>query len=106
MLGVLRTRSLACRMEEAYEHSHHRFAEITPALPAQWVYGLLRALPGVSGLLATVVSANRIAQLDPSVEGTGPHGLTVRRSRHSSFDTTASIASRATCRDDRDTPSG
>jgi len=77
MPGVLRTRSLVCRMEEAYEHGHHRYAEITPALPAQWVYGLLRALPGVSGLLATVVSANRIAQLDPSVEGTGPHGLTV-----------------------------
>jgi len=39
---------------------------------------LLRALPGVSGLLATVANANRLRQLDPSVEGTGPHGLTVR----------------------------
>jgi hypothetical protein len=39
---------------------------------------LLRALPGVSGLIATVAAQNRIAQLDPSVEGTGPHGLTVR----------------------------
>jgi len=38
---------------------------------------LLRALPGVSGFLATVV-ARSLAQLDPSVEGTGPHGLTVR----------------------------
>src|SRR5215472_1826271 len=78
MPGVLRTRSLVCRMEEAYEHSHHRFAEITPALPAQWFERLLRALPGVSGLLATV-AREIVHELDPSVEGTGPHGLTVRR---------------------------
>jgi len=78
MPGVLRTRSLACRMEEAYEHSHHRFAEITPALPAQWVYGLLRALPGEPGFFATVACGLITRKLDPSVGGSGPHGLTVR----------------------------
>src|ERR1700738_3226296 len=60
----------------------HRYAEITPALPAQWLYGLLRALPGVSGVLVTVAAQNRFAQLDPSIEGTGPHGLTVRVAPH------------------------
>ena len=39
---------------------------------------LLRALPGVSGLLATVACGLVMSRLDPSVEGTGPHGLTVR----------------------------
>jgi len=48
-----------------------------PAFPAQWCDGLLRALPGVPGF----VSHRRewvIHSLDPSVGGTGPHGLTVR----------------------------
>src|SRR6201994_2188316 len=51
------------------------------ALPAQWLDGLLRALPGVPGFLAPV--ANRsLCSLDPSVGGSGPHGLTVRAAPH------------------------
>src|SRR5262249_38738444 len=42
------------QIKKANERSHHRFAEITPAFPARWSFQLLRALPGVSGLLATV----------------------------------------------------
>jgi hypothetical protein len=53
-----------------------------PALPAQWLYDLLRALPGVSGFLVTVAAQDRSAQLDPGVEGTGPRGLTVRIAPH------------------------
>jgi hypothetical protein len=49
-----------------------------PAFPAQWFERLLRALPGVSGLLATVIGGIITRKLDPSVEGSGPHGLTVR----------------------------
>src|SRR3984893_7926284 len=45
--------------------------------PCAMVLRLLRALPGVPGLLASV-AARSLAQLDPSVGGTGPHGLTVR----------------------------
>jgi len=48
-----------------------------PAFPAQWCYGLLRDLPGVPGLLATV-AREIVHELDPSVGGSGPHGLTVR----------------------------
>ena len=45
--------------------------------PCAMVLRLLRALPGVSGLLASVACRLVIGGLDPSVEGTGPHGLTV-----------------------------
>ena len=47
-------------------------------IPCAMVLRLLRALPGVPGFLATVACADRSRKLDPSVEGTGPHGLTVR----------------------------
>ena len=77
MPGARRTRSLVCEMEGSIR------AEVTTGLPKRsgipctMVERLLRALPGVSGLLATV-AARSLTQLDPSVEGTGPHGLTVR----------------------------
>ena len=54
MPGARRTHCLACKWKKTHA-GHHRYAEITPALPAQWLYGLLRALPGVPGLLAPVV---------------------------------------------------
>ena len=81
-----------------------------PALPAQWLYGLLRALTGVSGFLITVaaqISAFRplgrnrkSAQLDPGVEGTGPRSLVVRAGCASSHAANASTATRLTCGDD------
>ena len=37
-----RVRSLS----EAHERSHHRYTGVNPAFPAQWFYGLFRALPG------------------------------------------------------------
>src|SRR5581483_2719214 len=68
---------LPCVQNKKTHAGQHRYAEITPALPAQWLYGLLRALPGVPGLLAPI-AAQSLARLDPSVGGSGPHGLTVR----------------------------
>jgi hypothetical protein len=53
MPGARRTHCLACKQKKTHA-GQHRYAEITPALPAQWLYGLLRALPGVPGLLAPV----------------------------------------------------
>jgi hypothetical protein len=36
-----------CAMgSEAHECSHHRYTGVNPAFPAQWFYGLFRALPG------------------------------------------------------------
>src|SRR6201989_3351090 len=82
-----RTHCLACKTKRRTQ-ANHRYAEITPALPAQWLYGLLRDLPGVPGLLASVADRSlalrpqgrksHLDRLDPSVGGTGPRGLTVR----------------------------
>ena len=67
--------------------------------PCAMALRLLRALPGVSGVLVTVAAQIRIAQLDPSVEGTGPHGLTVRIAPHV-LRPNASIATRLTSGDE------
>src|SRR5258706_13482541 len=40
------------RNKKAHERSHHRFTGNRPAFPAQWFYGLLRALPGDQALLS------------------------------------------------------
>jgi hypothetical protein len=37
----------------------YRFSGNTPAFPAQWLYGLYRALPGESELLATIAPEKR-----------------------------------------------
>ena len=88
MPGARRTRSLVCEMEGSIR------AEVTTGLPKRsgipctMVERLLRALPGVPGLLASVANRSRrvepagltlpLCLLDPSVGGSGPHGLTVR----------------------------
>jgi hypothetical protein len=81
-----------------------------PAFPAQWLYGVLRALPGAPGFLATIICAMREhhRKLDTSVGVSEPHGLTVRHSisrlRASAPDTATAIAPRLHVRDDRETP--
>jgi len=69
--------------------------------------GLLRALPGESGFLATIAGAMRniTRQLDASVEASGPHDFAVRNaapfvSRHGSRPPHPA----PNVRDDRDTP--
>ena len=62
----------------------------TSAFPAQWFYGLYRALPGESGLLASVAFGLRLIRarsgrpasedLTPTIEAPGPHDFTVRNS--------------------------
>src|SRR5581483_4011139 len=90
---------LPCVQNKKTHAGQHRYAEITPALPAQWLYGLLRALPGVPGLLAP--SSRRLLpmRLDPSIGGSGPHGLTVRIVPHV-LRPKASIATRLTSGDE------
>ena len=68
----------------------YRFSGGHPTFPAQWLYGLLRDLPGVSGFLASVAfeygtSAPGRADLPPkdltpTTEASGPHDFTVRNS--------------------------
>src|SRR5439155_26602926 len=50
---------------KAHERSHHRFTGFIPAFPAQWFYGLFRALPGDQACL-TPSSALLIADLTPA----------------------------------------
>jgi hypothetical protein len=50
----------------------------TPTSPAQWLYGLLRALPGGAGLLSPSPCEKLLARLSASIAAPGPHDLAVR----------------------------
>ena len=50
----------------------------TPTSPAQWLYGLLRALPGGAGLLSPSPCGKLPARLGASIAAPGPHDLAVR----------------------------
>jgi hypothetical protein len=76
-LGSLPKRgSRECRMHAAPAVSRamgrrkrtraYRFSGGTPAFPAQWLYGLYRALPGRAGLVVTVAGGMASANLTPA----------------------------------------
>jgi len=44
----------------------YRFSGGTPAFPAQWLYGLYRALPGRAGLVVTVAGGIASTNLTPA----------------------------------------
>src|SRR5947208_6214270 len=50
----------------------------TPTSPAQWLYGLLRALPGGAGLLSPSLYGKLPAKLSASIAAPGPHDFAVR----------------------------
>ena len=87
-----RTRSLVCN-KKTHECSHHRYAEQSD-IPCAMVLRLIRGLLGVPGFLATVAPRKRLAKLDPSVGGPGPHDFAVRASALRLVHAAASIASR------------
>src|SRR6202790_5199720 len=64
MPGAQCTRSLACEINKAHEHSHHRSTGVTRHSRTQWFYGLYRALPGERILVVTVTSGLK-AQSNP-----------------------------------------
>jgi hypothetical protein len=49
-------RGLVCKVGKEKRTRAYRFSGGDPTFPAQWLYGLYRALPGVSGFLASVAS--------------------------------------------------
>src|SRR6202166_5343458 len=49
------TRGLACNLHKRKRTRAYRFSGEHPAFPAQWFYGLLRALLGEPGSFATIV---------------------------------------------------
>ena len=66
----------------------------TPAFPAQWLYGLLRALPGERLFcLRRPREASLLAELNASTAASEPHDFAVRFKPHTSVAALASIAS-------------
>ena len=78
---------------------------VSPAFPARWFYGFLRALPGVHDVLVTVIGAMQsiVANLTPA-KGRQDHTTSPSAQAALVARTHTSTASRLTCRDDRDTP--
>jgi hypothetical protein len=72
------------RNKKAHERSHHGHTGNHPAFPAQWFYGLLRALPGDQACL-TPSPALLIADLTPALgrqnDTTWPYASRPRSSR-------------------------
>jgi hypothetical protein len=83
--GVLRTRSLACRVKKAHERSHYRFAE-TIRLSLRNGFNAYSVLSPVTGLFCHRRLQVISRKLDTSVGVPGPHDLAVRlsatRQRH------------------------
>jgi len=52
MPGARCTRGLVCQVAQKRRTRAYRWSGNTPTSPAQWLYGVLRALPGGAGLLS------------------------------------------------------
>src|SRR5258705_3697438 len=65
------------QMKKAHEHSHHGHTGNHPAFPAQWFYGLLRALPRDHACL-TPSPALLLSDLTPTIGASEPHDFAVR----------------------------
>ena len=102
MPGARCARSLACKSRKHASKSPRSHRK-HPAFPAQWFYGLFRALPGDRAFLPPSPTKIAFRRLDASVGASGPHGFAVRlstvRYRHISVHR---IPSRV--RDDREPP--
>ena len=82
----------------------YRFSGNTPAFPAQWLYGLLRALPG-ERLFCHRRPRITSAQLDASTAASGPHDFAVRVTPRSSSRASRVHRISPHVRDDRERPS-
>jgi hypothetical protein len=85
--------------KESTRVRNYRFSQDIPAFPAQWCYGLFRALPGERPLLPPSLHGT-YQQFSARVAAPGPHDFAVRRERfvqrrRPTPDAMASIASRA-----------
>jgi len=57
MPGARCTRGLVCKMHKEKRTRAYRFSGGSPAFPAQWLYGLCRALPGDEFVLSPSLPA-------------------------------------------------
>ena len=75
MPGARCTRSLVCKGRK-HTSIRHRYTGSDPAFPAQWFYGLLRALPGDRAFLPpSPLRSLLLKDLNASVGASGPHDL-------------------------------
>ena len=81
--GACRTRGPACRLRISKRCTRaYRFGGSIPAFPAQWLYGLLRALPGERLFcLRRPQKAFASCELDASTATSEPHDFAVRFGR-------------------------
>ena len=105
--GARCTRGLVCKVHKRKRTRAYRFSGGNPAFPAQWFYGLLRALPGDRLSCHRHFVRTCPTKLSASTGAPGPHDFAVRVELLSSvaaFASTAShrafvtIASRPSCR--------
>src|ERR1700710_821563 len=60
--GARCTRGLVCGLHKRKCTRAYRFSGEHPAFPAQWLYGLFRALPGEPSSIATVIPEKLVSQ--------------------------------------------
>jgi hypothetical protein len=80
MPGAQCTRSLACEVKKAHEHSHHGHTGFTRHSPRNGFNGFLRTLPGDRAFLPPSPTEVAFRKLDTSVGASGPHDFAVRGS--------------------------
>ena len=78
--GARCTRGLACNCAQRTRTRAYRFSGSIPAFPAQWLYGLLRTLPG-ERLSCHRRRRDTSRRFDASTAASGPHDFAVRVGR-------------------------
>src|SRR5213595_729887 len=94
------TRGLVCQTHSNRRTRAYRFSRNSPAFPAQWLYGLLRALPGERACLPpSPLRSSLLKNLAPASRRqdhtTSPYALAFSSGAKNTPDAKASIASRA-----------
>src|SRR5439155_25579188 len=104
------TRGLVCQTHSNRRTRAYRFSRNSPAFPTQWLYGLLRALPGERAFLPpSSLRSLLLKNLAPASRRqdhtTSPYALAFSSGAitHTSRQSVHHIP-RPTCRDDHDTP--
>ena len=102
--GALKHTGIPCAKHMGKDY---RYSRDIPAFPTQWLYGLYVLFP-VSGVCCHRCLRDSSRKIDATVAAPEPHDFAVRCRRYvrraNPPDATASIATRATFRDDRDAP--
>jgi hypothetical protein len=76
--GARCTRGLVCKLHKRKRTRAYRFSGGNPAFPAQWFYGLLRALPGDRLSCHRHFVRTCPTKLSASTGAPGPHDFAVR----------------------------